>query len=144
MVIRPKGQAALALRDRMVAMGFDEEEADQNIEVDTSRQGQLDDGLFATRPRPKPAVEWTVQAEPEALGAVVAVSPEKIVLVDKDGVTKLRVTGFLTPEEKTDVAFALPEAEKARWGASRSPCARPIPTTRPCARRGCWGRPMRW
>lgn len=108
-------QAARALRDRMVAMGFDEDEAEQNIEVDPRAQGDLDDGLFAARPRPKPAIEWAVTAPTEAIAAATAASPDKIAFIEKDGETRLRITGFLTPQEKEAVVYALPESQKARF-----------------------------
>ena len=50
-------EAANTLVDKLVAMGFDDTEARENIE---SAQGEFDEGLFAPRPRPAPELRHTI------------------------------------------------------------------------------------
>src|SRR5258708_13289398 len=60
-------EAAKALVDRLVDMGFDDSEARENIE---NLQFELDaDGLFTPRERPAPVFRPTFNATPEAVEA---------------------------------------------------------------------------
>jgi type III restriction enzyme len=75
-------EAAKALVDKLVQMGFDDSEARENIE---SQQYELDtDGLFAPRVRPIPVFRQKFAASPEAIetlrkevGEAVAISATK-------------------------------------------------------------------
>ncbi len=62
------GTAAAALVDKLVAMGFEEEEAQGAI---APTQPELDDtGLFAPRERAQPVFRHTVAGTPEVLSAL--------------------------------------------------------------------------
>ena len=94
-------EAAHALRDKLVDMGFNETEAEQNIEAE--QQG-LDDGLFGRQTRPKPSVSVEVDIEPREAVGIEKVAPGKITLGKSDeGRTVVRITGFLKTREKENL-----------------------------------------
>lgn len=104
-------EAAMALKDRMVAMGFREDEAVENI---LPQQSQLNSELFGAQVRPTPSVTVAVELEPDDLVALRDAVPEKVEIVQGPEGPALRVTGFLTPEQKERLAQALPEKQAAR------------------------------
>ncbi len=106
-------EAAMALKDRMVAMGFREDEAIENI---LPEQGQLDAGLFGPQFRPKPSVTVSVELDAETVAAVRDAVPEKVQIVQGAEGPAIKLTGFLTPEQKTRLTEALPpkQAERVR------------------------------
>ncbi|EGD57540.1 Type III restriction enzyme, res subunit [Novosphingobium nitrogenifigens DSM 19370] len=107
LVSKSFAEAANTLRDRLVEMGFEESEAEANIEHE---QGELDEGLWGERRRPKPAAKITVDASAEALAAVKAAAPEKVKIETAPGVSPvITVTGFLRQDEKERIFAALPE-----------------------------------
>lgn len=97
--------AARALRDRMVAMGFDEDEAAENIEP--AQQVELDTALFGYRARPRPHVLVPIAVDPPRLEAIAGVAPDKIVVVEDNGTQAIRVTGFLTPQQTEQLVSVL-------------------------------------
>ncbi|MCJ2186467.1 DEAD/DEAH box helicase [Novosphingobium beihaiensis] len=99
--------AAMALRDKMVAMGFDETEATQNIQP---QQGDLDTGLFGPQARPKPSITVNVDLSEEDEALLRDVAPEKVQVSTTDQGKVIRVVGFLTPDEKAKVRAAIPGA----------------------------------
>ncbi|EGF92751.1 type III restriction enzyme, res subunit [Asticcacaulis biprosthecium C19] len=108
LVSKSFAQAANTLRDRLVEMGFEESEAEANIEAE---QGSLDDGLWGERRRPNPTARIAIEAPAEALAAVKAAAPDKVKIETTPGAAPtLTVTGFLRQSEKEVIYAALPEA----------------------------------
>ncbi|UYO43215.1 DEAD/DEAH box helicase family protein [Rhodopseudomonas palustris] len=105
------GAAASGLADKLVAMGFEEDEAKDAIEP---AQGHLDDtGLFAPREKPKPVFRHVVPATSEALSALQAAATEGMSVTETDdGKIEIAVTGRVAPEIETAIATAIPEPER--------------------------------
>ena len=111
LVSRSFAEAANALRDRLVDMGFEETEADENIEPDP-QFGQHDDEDWGARRKPKPTVKISVTAKPEELAKAKAAAADKIdIASDDEGGSAIVVTGFLRDDEVEQVASALPKAD---------------------------------
>jgi type III restriction enzyme len=107
LVSKSFAEAANTLRDQLVEMGFEETEAEANIEAE---QGTLDEGLWEDRRRPRLTASIVVEASPEALAAVKAAAPEKLRIDTAPGASPvITVTGFLRPVEKDVIYAALPE-----------------------------------
>lgn len=106
------GAAAAALTDKLVAMGFDEDDAKDAIEV---AQGHLDDtGLFAPRSKPVPVFRHTVIASPEitaALAPLNATEGVSIIATD-DGAVEIAVTGRVAAEVEAAITSAIPAADR--------------------------------
>ncbi|MDE8345637.1 MAG: DEAD/DEAH box helicase family protein [Acidocella sp.] len=102
------GAAASALADKLVAMGFDEQEAKDAIEP---AQADLDEtGLFGPRERPMPVFRHTVTASPDVAIALAAVGQtEGVSVVAGDGdVVEVAVIGRIAPEIEAAIAAAIP------------------------------------
>ncbi|MEF9605213.1 restriction endonuclease subunit R, partial [Paracoccus sp. PXZ] len=100
-------EAANTLRDKLVEMGFEESEAEANIEAE---QPGLDDGLFGYQSRPRPVLEVKIEATPEEAKGIERVAPGKITITpDESGKATLRLTGFLKPREKEALFASAPE-----------------------------------
>lgn len=113
LVSKSFAEAANTLRDRLVDMGFEEQEAEANIEAPP--QKSLDEGLFGVRKRPKPSVSITVDANDDQLTAAKAAAPEKITIeTNERGEAAIKVTGPMREEEVERVAAALPEDQGNR------------------------------
>ena len=106
LVSRSFAEAATALRDRLVDMGFEEGEAEAAIEADPRLDANVDGGLFGERRRLPPSTRITLDADAAVLAAVKAAAPERVRV--EDGA--IRVTGFLREAEKEAVYAALPPA----------------------------------
>lgn len=102
LVSRSFAEAAGALKDRLVDMGFEESEAEAAIEADP----RLGEGLFGERRRPLPSTRIVVNAGADTLAALKAAAPERVSV--EEGA--IRVTGFLRETEKAAVYAALPPA----------------------------------
>lgn len=130
LVSKSFAEAANTLRDRLVDMGFEESEAEANIEVE---QGSLDGGLWGEKRRPRPSTRISVDAPPEALAAVKAAAPEKIRVETTPGAAPVvTLTGFLRAAEKAAILAALPDKaaqavreEVARYEAEHAHHASP-------------------
>lgn len=106
------GAAASGLADKLVAMGFEENEAKDAIEP---AQGHLDDtGLFAQREKPKPVFRHIVPSTPEALSALQTAATTEGVSVTEtdDGKIEIAVTGRVAPEVETAITTAIPAPER--------------------------------
>lgn len=115
LVSKSFAEAATALRDRLVDMGFEETEAEEIIEADPQFGGDDPDDLWAPRRRPKPSVRIEVEAsDEELLKAREAASDKIAVTKDVDGKATIVVTGFVRDEEIEQVAAALPQAAANR------------------------------
>lgn len=91
-------EAANTLRDKLVEMGFEEAEAEANIEAE--RRG-LGDGLFGRQERPRPTLTVEIEATADEAKGIARAAPGKIsVTPDASGRATLELTGFLKPREK--------------------------------------------
>lgn len=108
------GAAASSLADKLVAMGFEEEEANEAIEP---AQGHLDDtGLFAPRERPKLTFAHTVPASQELVQALGERDRPNVSLhYTDDGRHEIQVSGRVDAELEEDIARVLPESEKSAF-----------------------------
>ena len=104
------GKAANALVDKLVAMGFDDQEAREAIEVE---QGSFEEGLFAPKQRPAPELRTIVEIAPEtaaalreSLGGAVHFTPAG------GGKTEMRFAGALDEAVEAKIARALPESAR--------------------------------
>ncbi|MGX5733038.1 DEAD/DEAH box helicase [Bosea thiooxidans] len=107
------GAAASALTDKLVSMGFDEQEAKDAIEA---AQGHLDDtGLFAPRDKPTPVFRHTVEAGPDVAEALASVvQNEAVSVVPKEGgAVEIAVTGRVAPEIEAAITSVIPATERA-------------------------------
>ncbi|WP_114859728.1 DEAD/DEAH box helicase [Azospirillum brasilense] len=102
-------EAANALCERMVNMGFDEEEAKENIEP----QRELDygdEGLFGYRPPPVPSFSHTIAADPAVIDALTGAATHGVrVTAAPDGAATVVVSGALSAAAEQAIATALPE-----------------------------------
>lgn len=106
------GVAANTLTDKLVAMGFEEDEAKDAIEP---AQRHLDDtGLFAPREKPKPVFRRVVPATPKVLMALQSAAATEGVAVSptNDGNVEIAVTGRVAHEVEAAITTAIPESER--------------------------------
>ncbi len=104
------GDAARALVDKLVAMGFEEDEARDNIEP---VQQELDDqgGLFGPRDKPKPTFMHTATVTPEVISELR--KREGVTLRETDdGKTEIVVAGRVDSGLERVIAETLPEPER--------------------------------
>lgn len=110
------GVAARSLADKLVAMGFEEEEAVANIEpVQTSLD--VDTGLFGPRDKPKPTFTHTVTATPEMV-AELKKREGVTVRETEDGKVEIAVTGRVDGGLEQAIIQALPETERTEFSAA--------------------------
>lgn len=138
-------EAANALRDKLVAMGFDENEAALNIEHELRGDNQLpfDEGLFGQPAKPKPELSETVDAAPD-LGALSQEDQSAVSVSETaDGKFEVTVSGHVSEEVLTLISEVIPELDrqgftekasefKKRVVMELSPAARRIPFVMPC------------
>ena len=96
--------AAESLKDKLVAMGFSEVEAEKNIQ---SQQPGLDDGLFGRKARPRASVTLPVDLQDEDAEKLREVAGDKLEIVNTEEGRSIRVTRTLTPEERERLAIRL-------------------------------------
>lgn len=98
LVSKSFAQAAGQLRDKLIDMGFNETEAEQNIEAE---QLPLGEGLFGHKPRQKPTLAVEVDTTPDQARGIEQVAPGKITVGKSDGGRSIiKITGFLKEREK--------------------------------------------
>lgn len=103
------GEAAKALADKLVAMGFEEDEALDNIEPAQKELGE-DGGLFAPRDKPKPTFTHTVTATPAVLSAL---NESGVTARETDnGTVEIAVTGRVDGSLEKAILATLPETER--------------------------------
>lgn len=91
-------EAAVSLRDKLVDMGFEESEAEANIEAE---QPGLDDGLFGRQVRPRPTMTVELDASEDERREINIVAPGKIkVSAGDDGKTRIEFTGVPKPKDE--------------------------------------------
>ncbi|APF36758.1 Superfamily II DNA or RNA helicase [Chelatococcus sambhunathii] len=104
------GEAARSLADKLVAMGFEEDEARDNIEP-AQASLDADTGLFGPRDKPKPTFRHTVTATPE----VVAELRKRGGVSLRDtggGRIEIAVAGRVDGALEKIIADTLPETER--------------------------------
>ena len=109
------GAAARALVDKLVAMGFEETEARDNIE---EAQRALDEGggLFAAREKPRPVFRHKVAAAARA--ALANTLPEGAAAREAgDGTVEIAVTGWVSGAAEAAIRAALPAEARDGFAA---------------------------
>ncbi len=104
------GEAAKALADKLVAMGFEEDEAKDNI---APVQPDLGDPttLFGPRERPRPTLRHNLSATPEVIAALT--QHEGVTIHEKEGgQVEIAVSGPLDPAREKAIAESLPETAR--------------------------------
>ena len=104
------GDAARALVDKLVTMGFEEEEAHKNIES-AQPQLNLDGGLFGQREVSKPVFRFAVSATPELLDGLME-RDDIAVHETKNGKADISVNGYVSEKLVSEIADLLPAAER--------------------------------
>ncbi len=104
------GEAARALVDKLVAMGFEEDEARDNIEP-AQTELVIDGGLFGPRDRPKPTFKHTVTATPELISELKK-REGLMVRETEGGKAEIAVTGLVDGGLEKVIADALSEPER--------------------------------
>ncbi|MBT8419915.1 MAG: restriction endonuclease subunit R, partial [Gammaproteobacteria bacterium] len=104
---------AQALVDKLISMGFDDQEAREQIEpvqipIDLEDTGDL----FAPKVK-EPEFEYRVAVEPENLGALKARENEGVRVRETEaGKVAIRVSGPVSPETERAILELLPEPER--------------------------------
>ncbi len=112
------GTSARALTDKLVAMGFEEDEASDNIE---QIQGELDgkDSLFSTSDQPPPSFRHTLSVTPEALSALKQTQRDGVtVRATGGGTVEIEIVGPVDDALEKVIFSAVPKAERARVAES--------------------------
>ena len=107
------GVAARALADKLVAMGFEEDEAEAHIE---RAQADLDEGgdLFTLREQPPPVFRHAIPAPEAGLPALAEALPEGAVARPAGGgAVEVEVAGWPGDAAEMAIAAVLPAAERA-------------------------------
>ena len=100
-------EAANSLRDKLVDMGFEEGEAEANIQAE---QPELADGLFGWQVRSLPKLTVEIEATVDEAKGIERVAPGKITVApDASGKASVQIKGFLKPREKEELYAQTPE-----------------------------------
>jgi type III restriction enzyme len=106
LVSKAFSEAAHTLRDKLVEMGFEEHEAEANIE---GEQTKLGGEIFSYSPRPGPELKFEIGTTAEEAKMIEAAAPGKVTMAPMgDGKAVFQVTGFLKPREKAALLSSLP------------------------------------
>ena len=105
------GQAARALVDKLVAMGFEEEEARDSIEP-TLELMDDDSDLFSPHDKRKPVFEFEISSTPETLAALRE-TESVTVRETEDGKAEISIAGYVSEELEYEIVGKLPEAERS-------------------------------
>ena len=103
------GSAAKALVDKLVAMGFEEDEARDSIEA--QRELDTGDGLFGSHDMSEAVFRHTVSAPPEALTALAGREGVTVARTG-DGRAEISVAGYVAEDIEYEIADTLREAER--------------------------------
>ncbi len=104
------GAAARALVDKLVAMGFEEDEAKENVEPAQTLLG-VDGGLLEPQAKAKPTFKHRVGATPELLDALMNCTGVSVRKCEGDQV-EIVVTGNVDATLEKTIAAAIPETER--------------------------------
>ena len=123
------GEAARALADKLVDMGFEEDEALDNIEpVQRTLDFQRD--LFGPQENPEPIFRYTTPATPEILSELKRCRTRGVARCAKllTGKSKSRLTGWINQDREQAILETLPEQ------ANEKILPLPLPNTAPQSR----------
>ena len=106
------GEAARALADKLVDMGFEEDEALDNIEpVQRTLDFQRD--LFSPQEQPEPVFSYTTPATPEILSELREAAHDGLLVRETaEGQVEIALTGWINQDREQVVLEALPEQER--------------------------------
>jgi type III restriction enzyme len=108
------GQSAQALTDKLVAMGFEEEEARQAI-VQEGLEGL---GLFGGRTgRAPPAFSYVLKADLQSLEPIQS-APGLVLRAAGEGVVEVQVKGSISAALEQHIAAALPAPERGGFATA--------------------------
>ena len=108
------GDAARALVDKLVNMGFEEEEAQKNIQSEISGFSgfNTDNGLFGRVEVQKPTFSHTIPASPNTLSALRGISHEGLAVRETgDGEVEITVIGGIDASLEESIIARVPECE---------------------------------
>ena len=106
------GEAARALADKLVDMGFEEDEARDNIEP-VQQTLDLQSDLFEPREKPEPVFRYTIPATPEILSELSEAEHDGLqVRETAEGQVEIALTGWINQDREQAVAETLPEQER--------------------------------
>ena len=106
------GEAAKGLTDKLVGMGFEEDEALDNIEpVQRAFDDQGD--LFGPRQASEPVFRYTTSATPGVLSQLQEAGQEGLLVRETaDGEVEVAVTGWMGEDDEKAICETLPERER--------------------------------
>ena len=112
------GEAARALADKLVDMGFEEDEALDNIEpVQRTLDFQRD--LFSPQEKPEPVFSYTTPATPEILSELREAEHDGLqVRETAEGQVEIALTGWINQDREQVILEALPEQERKGFAAA--------------------------
>jgi type III restriction enzyme len=107
------GEAARALTDRLVHMGFDEDETQDVIEP---AQISLEDGgLFGPRAKPLPVFRHKIEVAPEIIAELKTRAISGVAIEHADGgIAEIVVTGAVSPQVEQALVEALPPPQRSQ------------------------------
>ena len=105
------GEAALALVDKLVKMGFDEDEARGSIERAQTELGE-DDDLFSQREASQPTFRHTVAVAPELIPKLIECEGVTIHGETEGRNAEIVVVGHFDAQLETTISASLPESER--------------------------------
>ena len=106
------GEAARALADKLVDMGFEEEEALDNIEP-VQRTLNLQSDLFGPPEKPEPVFRYTTPATPEILSELREAEHDGLLVRETaEGQVEIALTGWINQDREQAIAETLPEQER--------------------------------
>ncbi|MDE2829230.1 MAG: DEAD/DEAH box helicase family protein [Gemmatimonadota bacterium] len=106
------GEAARGLTDKLVGMGFEEDEALDNIEpVQRAFDDQGD--LFGPRQKSEPEFRYTAQATPEVLSKLIEAGQDGLLVRETtEGEVEVAVTGWISEDDEKAICETLPEPQR--------------------------------
>ena len=109
------GQTAKALVDKLVSMGFEEEEARDSVEqVQLNLDGQGD--MFRGEEETQPVFSYTIAADGDVVSELHKVACDGVTIRDtEDGLVEVSVTGPVNDERVQTVCAMLPERDRRRF-----------------------------
>ena len=112
------GQAARGLADKLVAMGFEEEEALENIEQEQRTFDHQGD-LYRTQEKPEPMFEHKVTATPEVLYALKEVDQERLLVRETaGGKVEIAIAGWINESSEKVIYDVLPGPERRAFATA--------------------------